>query len=99
MLADAIEQQQLQTSESFQRSAILYETMWREFFGRELERASQLLPRFYRGTFFGRPFPNAVIYLAAHHRGVREVLVNALIGEQSYVTLKHDLLSRAYQVF
>jgi geranylgeranyl reductase family protein len=98
-LADAFEQTQLQTSESFQRSALLYEQRWREFFGRELERAAQLLPRFYRGTFLGRPFPNAVIYLAAHHRGVREVLVNALIGEQSYVTLKHDLLSRAYQVF
>jgi flavin-dependent dehydrogenase len=97
-LADAFAQQQVQTSGSFRRSASLYETMWREFFGGELERASQLLPRFYRGTFFGRPFPNAVIYLAAHHRGVREVLVNALIGEQSYVTLKHDLLSRAYQV-
>jgi geranylgeranyl reductase family protein len=99
ILADAFEQAPLPTSESFKRSASLYEQRWREFFGRELERASQLLPRFYRGTFLGRPFPNAVIYLAAHHRGVREVLVNALIGEQSYVTLKHDLLSRAYQVF
>jgi hypothetical protein len=37
--------------------------------------------------------------LARHHRGVRTVLVNALIGEQSYVTLKRDLLRRAYQVF
>lgn len=98
-LADAFEQQQGRSGGSFRRSASLYEQMWREFFGGELERASQLLPRFYRGTFLGRPFPNAVIYLAAHHRGVREVLVNALIGEQSYVTLKHDLLSRAYQVF
>ena len=98
-LADAFAQQQKQASVAFNGSASLYEKRWREFFGRELERASQLLPRFYRGTFLGRPFPNAVIYLAAHHRGVREVLVNALIGEQSYVTLKHDLLSRAYQVF
>jgi geranylgeranyl reductase family protein len=98
-LADAFAQQQMQTSDVYNRSAKLYEQMWREFFGGELQRASQLLPRFYRGTFFGRPFPNAVIYLAAHHRGVREVLVNALIGEQSYVTLKDDLLSRAYQVF
>jgi geranylgeranyl reductase family protein len=98
-LADAFAQQQMQTSDAYNRSARLYEQMWREFFGGELQRASQLLPRFYRGTFFGRPFPNAVIYLAAHHRGVREVLVNALIGEQSYVTLKDDLLSRAYQVF
>lgn len=98
-LADAFAQQQGQASDIYNRSAKLYEQMWREFFGGELQRASQLLPRFYRGTFLGRPFPNAVIYLAAHHRGVREVLVNALIGEQSYVTLKDDLLSRAYQVF
>jgi geranylgeranyl reductase family protein len=98
-LADAFVQSQGQSSDTYNRSAKLYEQMWREFFGSELQRASQLLPRFYRGTFLGRPFPNAVIYLAAHHRGVREVLVNALIGEQSYVTLKDDLLSRAYQVF
>jgi geranylgeranyl reductase family protein len=98
-LADAFVQSQGQSSDTCNRSAKLYEQMWREFFGSELQRASQLLPRFYRGTFLGRPFPNAVIYLAAHHRGVREVLVNALIGEQSYVTLKDDLLSRAYQVF
>jgi geranylgeranyl reductase family protein len=98
-LAEALLQQQGQSAEAYRRSAGLYERLWREFFGGELQRASQLLPRFYRGTFFGRPFPNAVIYLAAHHRGVRETLVNALIGEQSYVTLKDDLLSRAYQVF
>jgi geranylgeranyl reductase family protein len=98
-LADAFAQQQVQTSEAFKITAALYETMWREFFGKELRRASQLLPRFYQGRFLGRPFPNAVIYLAAHHRGVREVLVNALIGEQSYVTLKQDLLDRAFQIF
>jgi geranylgeranyl reductase family protein len=99
ILADAFEKQQSKTPAAFTATAALYETMWREFFGKELRRASQLLPRFYRGTFLGRPFPNAVIYLAAHHRGVREVLVNALIGEQSYVTLKQDLLDRAYQIF
>jgi hypothetical protein len=29
---------------------------------------------------------------------VRTVLVRALMGEQSYVTLKRDLLRRAYQI-
>jgi flavin-dependent dehydrogenase len=99
ILADAFKQQQSPSAQAFKGSARLYEKLWREFFGAELRRGSQLLPRFYQGTFFGRPFPNAVIYLASHHRGVREVLVNALIGEQSYVTLKDDLLSRAYQIF
>ncbi len=79
--------------------AQVYDHHWQEFFGRELRRASELLPRFYRGTFFGSPFPNAVVFLAAHHQGVRNVLVDCLIGEQSYVTLKQDLLSRAAQVF
>jgi geranylgeranyl reductase family protein len=77
----------------------VYENRWQEFFGHELRRASELLPRFYRGTFLGYPFPNAVVFLAAHHKGVRKVLIDCLIGEQSYVTLKQDLLSRAHQVF
>ncbi len=80
------------------QAAAEYATKWRDFFGSELQRASQLLPRFYHGKFLGRPFPNAMIAIAAHHRGVREILVNCLIGEQSYVTLKQDLISRAYQV-
>ncbi|MBI3653862.1 MAG: NAD(P)/FAD-dependent oxidoreductase [Acidobacteria bacterium] len=98
-LAHAFDVQRMYHPQNFQEVAALYEIMWHNYFGKELQRASQLLPRFYRGTFFGRPFPNAVIFLAAHHRGVREVLVNALIGEQSYVTLKQDLLNRAYQIF
>ena len=75
-----------------------YERSWREYFGRELEKASRQVPMFYRSQFLGAPFPNAMIFLAAHHRGVRDVLINALLGEQSYLTLKRDLLSRAYQV-
>ncbi|MEW6129621.1 MAG: lycopene cyclase family protein [Acidobacteriota bacterium] len=85
--------------ENLANAAAAYENNWQEFFGRELSRASQLLPRFYHGRFMGRPFPNAVIFLAAHHRGVRKVLVDCLIGEQSYITLKQDLLSRAHQIF
>jgi hypothetical protein len=41
---------------------------------------------------------DAMVTLARFHRGVRHILVNALMGEQSYVTLKRDLLRRAYQV-
>ena len=81
-----------------QQTAREYDRGWRAYFGRELEKASRQVPMFYRGRFLGTPFPNAMIFLAAHHRGVRDVLVNALLGEQSYLTLKRDLLSRAYQV-
>ena len=99
LLADSFARAaQEKDSSSLRQEGVDYEQNWRDFFGRELERASQLLPKFYHGKFLGRPFPNAMIAMAAHHRGVREILVNCLIGEQSYVTLKQDLISRAYQV-
>jgi hypothetical protein len=73
--------------------------MWREAFGRDLEHASFRLPQFYHGFFFGRIFTDATIRLARHHRGVRTILVRALTGDQSYVTLKRDLLRRVWQIF
>lgn len=84
---------------NYDSSTARYEQLWRASFGKELEHASYRLPQFYHGHFFGHVFTDAVVRLARHHRGVRTVLVNALIGEQSYVTLKRDLLRRAYQVF
>lgn len=87
------------SSSVYQQAAASYETMWREAFGRDLEHASYRLPHFYHGQFFGRIFTDAMIMLARHHRGVRTILGRALVGEQSYVTLKRDLLRRAWQVF
>lgn len=83
----------------YNEAAALYEAQWREVFGRDLEHASYRLPHFYHGSFFGRIFTDAMIMLARHHRGVRTILGRALVGEQSYVTLKRDLLRRAWQVF
>lgn len=83
---------------TYQRAAASYETLWREAFGRDLEHASYRLPHFYHGRFIGRIFTDAMIMLARHHRGVRTILGRALVGEQSYVTLKRDLLRRAWQV-
>ena len=83
----------------YNKAAASYETQWREVFGRDLEHASYRLPHFYHGRFFGRIFTDAMIMLARHHRGVRTILGRALVGEQSYVTLKRDLLRRAWQVF
>jgi flavin-dependent dehydrogenase len=83
----------------YQRAAKVYERSWREAFGRDLEHASYRLPHFYHGRFFGRIFTDAMILLARHHRGVRTILGRALVGEQSYVTLKRDLLRRAWQLF
>ena len=86
-------------SNAYHQAAGSYEAMWRDAFGRDLEHASYRLPHFYHGRFFGRIFTDAMIMLARRHRGVRTILGRALVGEQSYVTLKRDLLHRAWQVF
>lgn len=100
LLADALLSEVIrdETSIDYNRVARSYEQMWRESFGHELEHASYRLPQFYRGRFMGRIFTDAMILLARHHRGVRTILMRALIGEQSYVTLKRDLLRRAWQI-
>lgn len=87
------------SSNVYQHAAASYETMWRDAFGRDLEHASYRLPHFYHGRFLGRIFTDAMIMLARRHRGVRTILGRALVGEQSYVTLKRDLMRRAWQVF
>ncbi len=101
LLADALRDAQTSngSSSTDQAAAASYETMWRDAFGRDLEHASFRLPHFYHGRFFGRIFTDAMIMLARRHRGVRTILGRALVGEQSYVTLKRDLLRRAWQVF
>ena len=83
----------------YHRAANRYDAMWREAFGHELEHASYRLPHFYHGRFIGQVFTDAMIMLARYHRGVRTIMARALTGEQSYVTLKRDLMRRAFQVF
>lgn len=84
---------------NYEEALALYERSWREAFGRDLEQASFRLRQFYHGHFFGHVFSDAVVRLARFHKGVRVVLIRALMGEQSYVTLKRDLLRRAFQLF
>ncbi|HVF91871.1 MAG TPA: NAD(P)/FAD-dependent oxidoreductase [Blastocatellia bacterium] len=83
----------------YEEAGDLYESSWRRDFGRDLEQASSRLQQFYHGHFFGHVFSDAVVRLARFHKGVRIVLERALMGEQSYVTLKRDLLRRVFQVF
>lgn len=83
----------------YARANAIYDERWRESFGGDLESASRRLPRFYRGFFFGHVFTDAMVALARHHRGVRTVLARAITGDQSYVTLKRDLVRSAWQVF
>ena len=86
-------------SADFGRAAAAYESLWRREFGRELERASQLLTRFYDSRFLGRDFNDAMVTIARRHLGVRETMTRAIIGEQSYISLKKDLLRSLFRPF
>jgi geranylgeranyl reductase family protein len=71
-----------------------YEKRWREDFGRELRRASEMRKRFY-GSFWGAPFTERMIEFARTHRGIRKVLGSLVAGDQGYVGLKRTLARRA----
>jgi geranylgeranyl reductase family protein len=71
-----------------------YEKRWREDFGGELRRASQMRRRFY-GNFWGAPFTERMIEFAKGHRGIKKVLGDLVAGEQGYVGLKKKLARRA----
>jgi len=71
-----------------------YERLWREDFGGELKRASQMRRRFY-GNFWGAPFTDRMIEFARGHRGIRKVLGQLVAGDQGYVDLKKKLARSA----
>ena len=75
-----------------------YDEMWRAEFGFEMRRAAHLLRRFYRGSFAGAPFTERLVQIARFHRGVRETLRDLLAAEQSYLSLKPQLLKRAVRL-
>jgi geranylgeranyl reductase family protein len=71
-----------------------YETRWREDFGGELKRASQMRRKFY-GNFWGAPFTDRMIEFARGHRGIRKVLGQLVAGDQGYTDLKKKLARSA----
>ena len=71
-----------------------YEKRWREDFGRELRRASEMRQRFY-GNFWGAPFTERMIELGRAHRGIKRVLGELVAGDQGYVNLKRKLARSA----
>jgi len=71
-----------------------YEARWRQDFGAELRRASQMRRRFY-GNFWGAPFTERMIEFARGHRGIKKVLGDLVAGEQGYVGLKKKLARKA----
>ena len=74
-----------------------YERRWREDFGAELRRASQMRRRFY-GNFWGAPFTERMIEFARGHRGIKRVLGDLVAGEQGYTDLKKKLARSALKV-
>ena len=73
---------------------LAYESSWREDFGRELRRASEMRRRFY-GNFWGAPFTERMIKFARGHRGIKRVLGDLVAGQQGYVDLKRKLARKA----
>jgi flavin-dependent dehydrogenase len=71
-----------------------YEKLWRQDFGRELQRASQMRQKFY-GNFWGAPFTERMIDFARGHRGIRKVLGQLVAGDQGYTDLKRKLARSA----
>ena len=71
-----------------------YEKLWRQDFGGELKRASQMRRRFY-GNFWGAPLTDRMIEFARGHRGIRKVLGQLVAGDQGYVDLKKKLARSA----
>jgi geranylgeranyl reductase family protein len=72
-----------------------YERAWFDDFGDDLEAGARHLDRFYRGSFFGAPVIDRAILFSGRHPGFRRVMKRALGGEQSYITLKRDLVRNA----
>jgi flavin-dependent dehydrogenase len=83
----------------YDEATATYERNWRQAFGTELDRASQMVQRCYRGRFLGHVFTDATIRLARWHAGVRSILTRAIMGDQSYLDLKGDLRSSILKVF
>jgi flavin-dependent dehydrogenase len=75
-------------------SPLDYEKLWRQDFGRELQRASQMRRKFY-GNFWGAPFTERMIDFARGHRGIRKVLGQLVAGDQGYTDLKRKLARSA----
>jgi flavin-dependent dehydrogenase len=73
---------------------LAYEQRWRQDFGRELRRASEMRRRFY-GNFWGAPFTERMIKFARGHRGIKRVLGDLVAGHQGYVDLKKKLARNA----
>jgi geranylgeranyl reductase family protein len=73
---------------------LAYEKTWRQDFGAELKRASQMRRRFY-GNFWGAPFTDRMIKFARGHRGIRKVLGQLVAGDQGYTDLKKKLARSA----
>jgi geranylgeranyl reductase family protein len=61
--------------------------------GRELERASRMYKRLYRGRFLGADFKKRTVQLSGRSNTVKTILGNLIAGNQNYVGLKRRLFT------
>ena len=66
--------------------------------GRELQRASRMYKRFYRGRFLGGDFKKRTVQFSRRSRTLRTILGDLISGNQSYLSLKKKLLFSAPSV-
>ncbi|MFN2579341.1 MAG: geranylgeranyl reductase family protein [Pyrinomonadaceae bacterium] len=92
----AIRSAELFTDAFLAGEPLSYEKLWRNDFGAELRRASQMRRRFY-GNFWGAPFTDRMIEFARGHRGIRKVLGELVAGDQGYTNLKKKLARSAFR--
>lgn len=86
-------------AEAYERGEIsAYDKMWRDDFGRELRRASEMRKRFY-GQLLGAAFTERMICFAKLHPGIRRALRELVAGDQDYTSLKRSLFRGALLPF
>jgi len=68
-----------------------YEQLWRQDFGNDLKRASEMRARFY-GNFLSGRFTERMIQFAGIHPNIRRKMGELVVGDQGYVGLKGKLI-------
>ncbi len=78
-------------AENLERPGHYAAKVWQEI-GRDLARGSRMYSRFYGGRFMAGDFKKRMVQLSGRSRNMRAILGDALVGNESYLTLKKKLL-------
>ena len=78
-------------AETIDRPGEYSKMIWRDI-GNDLQRASRMYRKFYRGQFLGADFRKRTIQLARKSRTVKKIMETIIEGHQPYIGLKKKLL-------